>query len=34
MSPPNIAVIGRTGAGKSTLINGVFGSDLAKTGLF
>ncbi|MBE8996487.1 GTPase [Microcystis aeruginosa] len=33
MSPPNIAVIGRTGAGKSTLINGVFGSDLAKTGV-
>ena len=33
MSPPNIAVIGRTGAGKSTLINKVFGSDLAKTGV-
>lgn len=32
MSPPNIAVIGRTGAGKSTLINQVFGAELAKTG--
>ncbi len=29
---PNIAVIGRTGAGKSTLINKVFGKDLAPTG--
>lgn len=33
MSPPNIAVIGRTGAGKSTLINKVFGEDLAPTGV-
>lgn len=32
MPPPNIAIIGRTGAGKSTLINKVFGADLAKTG--
>lgn len=32
MPPPNIAVIGRTGAGKSTLINKVFGAELAKTG--
>jgi GTPase Era involved in 16S rRNA processing/uncharacterized protein (DUF697 family) len=32
MSPPNVAVIGRTGAGKSTLINKIFGSELAKTG--
>ena len=32
MSPPNVAVIGRTGAGKSTLINKVFGAELAKTG--
>ncbi len=30
MPPPNIAVIGRTGAGKSTLINTVFGAELAK----
>lgn len=32
MEPPNIIVIGRTGAGKSTLINTVFGSELAQTG--
>ncbi len=32
MPPPNVAVIGRTGAGKSTLINKVFGAELAKTG--
>jgi GTP-binding protein EngB required for normal cell division/uncharacterized protein (DUF697 family) len=32
MPPPNIAVIGRTGAGKSALINAVFGSELAETG--
>jgi GTP-binding protein EngB required for normal cell division/uncharacterized protein (DUF697 family) len=29
---PNIAVIGRTGAGKSTLINKVFGADIAPAG--
>jgi len=32
MPPPNVAVIGRTGAGKSTLINKVFGAELARTG--
>ena len=32
LASPNIAVIGRTGAGKSTLINAVFGGELAKTG--
>jgi predicted GTPase/uncharacterized protein (DUF697 family) len=32
LKSPNIAVIGRTGAGKSSLINAVFGSELAKTG--
>ncbi len=29
---PNIAIIGSTGVGKSTLINSIFGIDLAKTG--
>ncbi|MBN3905197.1 MAG: 50S ribosome-binding GTPase [Nostoc sp. NMS1] len=29
---PNIAVIGRTGVGKSTIINSVFGANLAPTG--
>ena len=29
---PNIAIIGRTGVGKSALINAVFGSELAKFG--
>lgn len=32
MAPPNIVVIGKTGAGKSSLINAVFGKELAKTG--
>lgn len=32
LNSPNIAVIGRTGSGKSSLINAVFGRDLAKTG--
>jgi predicted GTPase/uncharacterized protein (DUF697 family) len=32
MPPPNVAIIGRTGAGKSTLINKVFGAELAKVG--
>ncbi|MBO3458922.1 pentapeptide repeat-containing protein [Aetokthonos hydrillicola Thurmond2011] len=29
---PNVAILGRTGVGKSTLINAVFGTDLAKVG--
>lgn len=29
----NIAVFGKTGAGKSTLINAVFGSEIAETGI-
>jgi len=32
LQSPNIAVIGRTGSGKSSLINAVFGRDLAPTG--
>lgn len=32
MQPPNILVIGRTGAGKSSVINSVFGKNLAQTG--
>ena len=32
LKAPNIAVIGRTGTGKSTLVNKVFGIDFAKTG--
>ena len=32
LQSPNIAVIGRTGSGKSSLVNAVFGKDLAKTG--
>ena len=32
MQPPNILVIGRTGAGKSSVINSVFGKKLAQTG--
>jgi len=32
LAAPNIAVIGRTGVGKSTLINAVFGIDTAPTG--
>ncbi|NLH69727.1 MAG: hypothetical protein GX454_06060, partial [Brooklawnia sp.] len=29
----NLAVLGATGVGKSTLINAVFGEDLARTGI-
>jgi predicted GTPase len=32
LQSPNIAVIGRTGAGKSSLINTVFGKELARSG--
>lgn len=32
LSAPNIVVIGRSGVGKSSLINRVFGADLAATG--
>lgn len=32
LSAPNIVVIGRSGVGKSSLINRVFGSNLAATG--
>jgi len=32
LAAPNIAVIGRTGVGKSTIINSVFGANLAQTG--
>lgn len=32
LQSPNIAVIGRTGSGKSSLINAVFGRELAKIG--
>ncbi len=32
LKAPNIAVIGRTGTGKSTLINKIFDIELAKTG--
>ncbi len=32
LESPNIAVIGRTGTGKSTLINRIFGIEYAKTG--
>lgn len=32
LKSPNIAVIGRTGTGKSTLINKIFGIEFAKTG--
>jgi uncharacterized protein (DUF697 family)/GTP-binding protein EngB required for normal cell division len=33
MNPFNILILGKTGVGKSTLINSVFGEDLAKTGV-
>jgi len=29
----NLAVFGKTGVGKSTLVNGIFGSDVARTGV-
>lgn len=33
MPASNIVVLGKTGVGKSTLLNGVFGADLAETGV-
>lgn len=33
MTPCNILVCGKSGVGKSTLVNGVFGRDLARTGI-
>ena len=33
MSSANIVVMGKTGAGKSTLINSVIGEDLVPTGV-
>lgn len=33
LEPVNIAILGGTGVGKSTLVNAVFGEDLAETGI-
>lgn len=33
LEPVNLAILGSTGVGKSTLVNAVFGEDLAKTGV-
>ena len=29
----NLAIFGKTGVGKSTLVNAIFGSEIAKTGI-